>query len=175
MVNINLSTSNDDQKSSLFPAEKVIYLVVVIVIWFVTYAGVTIYKSVLEKKTKEIVSERVLKENSVKEGKNKDIFDFQTRLTMADSLVGKKSDVIESLGKIQELMVNGVYLSSYVYDKKDNSLFLIGETSDYTALARQILNFKKSEYLSNIKIDDIENGKGKMNFSVTAIINQSVK
>lgn len=176
MVNINLSTSGEGQKNNIFPAKKIICLVVVVVIWLGAYAAAFSYKVILDKKIEKITNEQSLKENSIKEGKNKNVFDFQTRLTLANSLIEKKSDVFESLNKIQEVMISEVNLLSYEYNKKDGLLILICKTNNYNSVARQILNFKKSEYFSSIKIVNIEkDAEAGITFSIETKINQAVK
>ena len=175
MVNINLSTTSESQKNA-FPLKKsMIYLVIIAVVWLGVYGGIFLYQGILEKKTEMINSEKLSKENAIKEGNNKDIFDFQARLSLADSLVGKKSDVLESLEKIQAAAVEGSHLLSYEYDKETNSLVMKGEAVNYNTVARQILNFKKSEYFSNVEVVDLSSKDGKIGFSIKATINQNIK
>jgi hypothetical protein len=175
MVNINLSTSSEDQKNAFPLKEKLAYLIIIAVVWLGVYGGIFLYQGILEKKIETANSEKLNKENVIKESNNKDVFDFQNRLLLANSLVGKKSDTLESLRRIQEVMVEGVYIISYNYNEKNNSLAIIGETTNYNTVAKQILNFKKSEYFSNVEVVDISLKEGKINFSLKTTINQNIK
>ena len=172
MVNINLSTIDSGQKSVLFSTSKIICIFIILAIWIGAYAGTVFYRGVLQKKIAEISAEQSAKESALKEGKNKSIFDFQTRLKLANSFVDKENNIIGSLNKMQELIVSGVHLSSYEYSKKDNALILVGETKDYSSVAKQVLNFKKSEYLKDVKIVKLESGEDTISFSIAAVINK---
>ncbi len=176
MVNINLSTFNESQRNNpILSVKKIVSLVIVIVVFSGVYAGTLLYKGFLDNKAAANANEQLKAEQSIKEGSSKDIFDFQARLVLANKEIEKKNISLESLNKIQELMVNGVHLLSYEYDSKTNGITLVSETNNYNLVARQILSFKKSGYLSNVKISETDLREGKISFSVEATINQSNK
>lgn len=171
MVNINLTTSDESQRNK-FPFKKgLIYLVGIALVWTGIYGGLIVYQKRLEKKTEAINLEKTDKEKNMKEGNGKDIFDFQTRLLLADSLIKAKNNALESLEKLQGVTVDGIYFSSYEYNEKSKSLILTGEANNYNVAARQILNFKSSEYFSNVNVSSISKKDGKISFLIKTTIN----
>lgn len=167
MVNINLTTSTEEVKQkSFFQKRGVIYIGIVIIVWIAIFAGLYFFEMSLKSKQAALDSEKAQKEEAIKSGSNKDIFDFQTRLTTAKSLLEKKSSALESLNKIQEAMVGGAKLVSYEYDAEKNTLILMGESDNYGNAASQIASFKKSDYFTNVQITETKNTKGKIAFTV---------
>jgi Tfp pilus assembly protein PilN len=165
MVNINLTTSGESEKNNFVLKKGLTRAILVAVIWLGIYGGMLFYKNSLEKKTSAATAEQVDKNKSIKEGGNKDIFDFQTRLATAKMLLEKKDGSLESLNKIQELMVEGVYLTSYEYNT--GKIEIIGRANGYDFAARQILSLKKSEYFSSVDTTavDVEDD-GKISFAL---------
>lgn len=175
MVNINLTTSDERQKAKSPLKTNIIYGLIVVIICLVVYGLLAAGNLILEKRTLTVRTQKLEKERSIGESSNKDIFDFQTRLAAADSLVGRKNYALESLGRLQEVIINGAYLSAFEYNEKSGTLKLTIETNSYNNVAKQVFNFKKSEYFSNVEIPEVTSKEGKISFIVKATINKSVK
>jgi hypothetical protein len=149
--------------------------VVIVLVWLGIYGGMLLYKEIVEKKIAASNGEIAAKEKTIKEGGNKDIFDFQSRISLASTLLEKKNSALGSLDKLQEVMIGGVSVKSYDYNVEENALVIECEANNYNSAAKQILNFKKSEYFSEVSVFDISPMKGKIVFSIKTKINQKAK
>jgi Tfp pilus assembly protein PilN len=169
MVNINLVT-NTDEKKSFSVKGGLVYALILIVIWLGAYGGIILYKNNLEGKIAALNAEEASKNQILKEENNQDIFDFQQRLTSAETLARQKDGILESLGKMQELIVSGNRLASYEYS--GNKILLTGKADNYGVIARQIMNFKQSAYFSGVEVSSIEPlNEGKIDFSLSLTVN----
>jgi Tfp pilus assembly protein PilN len=169
MVNINLSTTGEGEKNNFVLKKGLTRAILVAVLWLVIYGGILLYKNNLEKKTLAATTQQTEKSKAIKEGSNKDIFDFQTRLVTAKALLEKKDGSLESLTKIQERMVEGVYLTSYEYNA--GKIEILGKANGYDSAAGQILSLKKSEYFSNVETTAIGVSEdGKISFALTLTV-----
>ena len=82
---------------------------------------------------------------------------IKTNLQIKNSSVGqlKMTNVLDQLGSA---MSSGTVVSSYSYDDS-GKIKVIFSANDFNDVARQILNFKKSTYFSNVAFNSDTQGK----------------
>jgi len=68
---------------------------------------------------------------------------------------------------MEKTVVSGAYLTAFDYDKSAGTISIAGLADNYDVFAKQILNFKKSDYISEVNIGSSKIGdKGKIDFSL---------
>jgi Tfp pilus assembly protein PilN len=104
--------------------------------------------------------------------RNKDIIDFQDRLSASNDLVAQTNVPVDALSEIEKTLVAGVYLTSYTVDAAAKTLSLECVADSYASVAKQALSFKSSKYFSevNVKKASLSDG-GKDIFSVDIKLN----
>jgi hypothetical protein len=129
-----------------------------------------LYKSNLESQIAVVAAEQLSKSKILNEAGNQDIFDFQERLNQSKTLAEQKDRIVESLGKMQDLVVGGNRLVTYDY-ATGGKILLTGQADNYGVIARQIMSFRKSEYLASVEVTNIDlPQEGKINFTLSLII-----
>ena len=71
------------------------------------------------------------------------------------------------LTSLEKTLIKSVYLKEYSHQGVGGEIMIKAVAANYEAIAQQILNFKKSEDMSDIKIDGISRDEdGRINFSL---------
>ena len=61
---------------------------------------------------------------------------------------------------------SGVVISSYKYEDGKNKITMVFDAKNFSDAARQILNFKDSNYFTSVVLTSISRGTEKISFSV---------
>lgn len=152
MVNINLTTKQEDAGAGSAVREWGVFIAVVILTALI-YAGVFSYNRWLNQDLAVKNDEYKTKYDSLME-KGKSVFDFQNRLEVAKPLVVEKNYALESLGQIEKAIVPEVYVESFDFDSEKGQISLTCVTQNYRLMANQIASLKKMDYFSEIAIDN---------------------
>lgn len=174
-MNMNLST----EQTSDFGQQKRTSSggLIVVTIFFILTVIVTgvllLWKSNLKKQMGE--AEKAYNEKYIqltKEERNKDVVDFQNRISMAKELIGEKNMALDSLQFVERNIVSGIYLTGYSNDKNKKTLNLEGVAENFDAIARQTLSFKSSNLFSSVDVAEVGlSPEGKIIFSMEIKIN----
>lgn len=176
MVNINLSTNQSAQQDGPGIASAksgIVVIEIVLLAVALISGGLMLWVDNLNDKTAAAEAEyadktAVLMENS----RNKDIVDFQNRLSLTDGLVDQKNLAMDVLQEVERKLVSGAYLTAYEADKEAKTLKLECVADNYEAVARQILSFKSSEYFSEVSVKNTSmSNEGKSIFSIDIKLN----
>lgn len=165
MVNVNLSTSGNQQKNGVPYAAGITIVIIILVLVGLVWGGIVFYKNYL---VRNVVNTKALYEveNRKLTGEGGlSVMDFQNRLTIAKNLLNQKKIARETLGKVESSIIPEVYLNSYNYDGAKNVLSLDCVGDNFNSAAKQILSFKKSDYVSDVTVGKTSlNDKGKVSF-----------
>jgi type II secretory pathway component PulL len=160
MININLTTKEENIETSSLGKEWGVFLVAIIAAALI-YLGVFGYNRWLNQDLGEKNKEYETKHNSLLE-KGKSVFDFQNRLETAKPLVAKKNYALESLGQIEKAIIPEVYVESFNFDSEKGQIDLTCVAQRYRLVANQIASLKKIDYFSEVATDKTstrDNGK----------------
>ena len=169
MANINLTTqeSRETTDNGLFSSGLVVMFIVLVLV-VVIYGVLLIMTWQTDKEIAQTKSDFSVKYAALSESKGKEIADYYNRLNIAKESMAKSRDVKETLGQIENLVIPGVYLKSYGLADAAGNIILncVGDT--YNTVAKQILNFKKSEYFSSVTAGSTTRGSENnvINFNV---------
>jgi hypothetical protein len=169
MANINLSSEGIREKSPMNVGRKgTVTLVLILFLIIATYGGELIYGEKLTKDISQLQNEYKSSYGNLSEGNFLIVADFQNRLNIAKAEIDEGKNIRENLAEIEKLITPGVYLSSYKYTKKDNTILLGCVGDNYNLAAKQILSFKKSTWFSDASGGEtsLDSELGKVNFKV---------
>jgi len=169
MANINLSSEGAKEKLSIDMGNGgLVVLIIIMFIIIALYGGELFYGKKLAKEISQLQSEYAADYGDPSKGDFLTVADFSGRLGIARSEVNDGKDIRENLGEIEKLMIPGVYLSSYKYNDKGNSIVLECIGDNYNLAAKQILNFKKSTWFSEVFGGEtsFDSQSGKIEFKV---------
>lgn len=169
MTNINLATSGLPQKQGLPYKTGIISIAAVLVILIGGYFWLTMESN---KTASAIgtVNSSYMAEYQKLTTSNKEIVDFQNRITVAKNLLAEKNLAAESLPGLEKNILPGVYLTTYALE--GNKLTLNAVEDNFDVLARQVANFKKSAFLSSLVVGNSSlNDKNKVVSDIILNIN----
>lgn len=168
MVNINLAAATAETKRSAFPYKKSISLVIVLLLAvLIAYAAIVWYAWRTAKSDDSVNAQYVSEYADLMKGNAKDVYDFQNRMDVSKTLLSQADAVMPSLQEIEKDMAPGTYLSKYGYDggKGEIKLSFVGD--NYDAMAKQILNFKQSDFFAGVTTGDSTlDPAGKVDFEI---------
>jgi len=81
------------------------------------------------------------------------IVDLQSRLSQIKLNLASKIEVDEVLNEMAKTVVAGVTFSSYTHT--DKKLLITLNASNFDIIAKQIFNFKQTEFLSSVEVSQI--------------------
>jgi hypothetical protein len=174
MVNINLATGQqhtETREESSYKKRLNLALLVIVLIGGV-YAGIFFYGRSLDNKIALADNQSAAAIATLDSGGKSAVFDYQNRLSAAKSLANQKSQSLEVLRKMEGLVLPGVYLQSFEFvGDGSGSVKLSAIADNYDLVAKQIMNFKSSDYFSSAvnERSGIAEG-GKVSFDITLII-----
>jgi hypothetical protein len=175
MMNMNLSTAqaNDPNKHIGKSSMGLIVMAVAFLLVAGATGGLIIWKNSLRSQVS--AADAVYKEKYdqlIREERNKDVVDFQNRITMANELIKERNMILEGLRFVEKNMVDGVYLVGYKSEKKSKTLSLEGVAGNLDAIAKQTVSFKSSDLFSAVDVAKIGlSPEGKIIFSMEIKIN----
>ncbi|EKD58510.1 MAG: hypothetical protein ACD_56C00110G0003 [uncultured bacterium] len=165
MTTINLYQNQEDAQKKLSSRTAnggFFFSLSILVLTVAGLFGLKFYIASIVKQN-QVLAESVTKQNESLAGVNslQRILDMQARLSeikknleIKDGKVQqlKMTEVLDSLGKN---MSSGVVVTSYSYSGEDGKVNVSFESKNFNDAARQILNFKKSEYFSGASLSGI--------------------
>lgn len=168
MVNINLAeVEYAKERQSITYNKSVLVLSIIIILLALAYVGIFFSEKNVLAKT-EAANSRYSDEHSKLINNNKDIVDFQNRLTAAKGLIKEKDVAYASLPVVEKAIIPGSYLDSFDFEQNTNSVEISGVADNFDVLARQILSFKQSDYFSGVTTGKTSlNKDGKVEYSLS--------
>lgn len=162
---INLSHPTEERQATFHKKKQLIDTGIIIscgiaVVTLLVLGGLKYYNFVLQGKIesadKEIKADNdLLTSAAAKDSSANIVSDFAVRLAKAQENISGKRDPVAALKNLESTVVSGANLESYTYNKDKNSLLLTMAADSFPAVARQLLNFKKSEYFQDVMISGI--------------------
>jgi len=163
MDDINLVTK-EEEKSAGSSAREWIACIVIIILSLLVYVGAVAYDRFLIKDVGRLNREYESQYNSLLES-GKNVFDFQNRLETAKPLVLEKNYALGSLDQIEKMIIPGIYVESFTWSSEKGIVNLECVSSEYRLVANQLASFKKSDYFSEVIINETKSREdGKISF-----------
>jgi hypothetical protein len=115
-----------------------------------TYGVLVYFNRDLSSKIQAVESQYKSEYDKFLTGNANAVLDFENRRVVAGDLMEQDRSMNEFLQEIENRLLPAVYLESYEYDrdKKSLNLFCVGD--NFNTIARQILNFKESNYFLSV-------------------------
>ncbi|MFA7209721.1 MAG: PilN domain-containing protein [Parcubacteria group bacterium] len=176
MVNINLSTNQamlQDNKGTAAAKGGIVVIEIILLVVAVISGGLMLWANSLDNKVAAVEAAYADKEAGLMaNARNKDIVDFQNRLSLSDGLVGQTNLTFDVLQEVEKNLVSGVYITAFEADKEAKTLKLECVADNYEAVARQVLSFKSSSYFSEVVVKSASvSNEGKTVFSMEIALN----
>jgi len=170
MANINLTTSDFSQKEKLPYKKGITSVIVVLVLLIGVYIWLSLAQNSVDKNIQDVNKTFLSEYNQLAKG-NSDIINFQNRLITAKGLLSQSNTALNSLAALEKNLIPGTYLETYnLASGKTLAVDLIAD--NYEVLARQMMNFKKSNSFSGVSVGDTSlNSSGKIKAAITLSVN----
>jgi len=172
VVDINLIPREyRERKEGLkgFFSKATIVILVLVFLSLLFYGGLLFYKNKLAKNLESIANELELLNEKRDPATEQAMVDLDKRITILKTLFEGHFYYSAVFEKLEELTIPEVYFSSAKAEFSANSLGLnlLGNTSSYTNLARQILSFQEDLLVGKVKVSGIAlDDKGKLRFNL---------
>jgi hypothetical protein len=171
MVNINLHKEDESENKiyeSKFWRSGTFFSIVLLLVVSSVYAGQIFYKKKLVADENALVQEINQKRSSLGDSSLAEIKDFDLRLGAVDSNLTQRVYPNDVLAYIETFLMKNVYIDSYNYENQKNEVIIGAVADNFSTVASQLLNFKKSEKFSNVDISDTgRDSDGKITFKIT--------
>lgn len=118
----------------------------------IAYAGAFLYESNMLEKINLSAAQYGEEYQKLTGEKNKNIVDFQNRITTAKNLLQERNFSLESFSEMEKIMVSGAQLDSYDYEKSARKITVKCEADNFNIMAEQIASFKKSAFFSEVEV-----------------------
>lgn len=169
MTNINLSQSfreADAANQKKRPVDRGIYISISVLILVLLAFGILKGGTSWLNSKKKAVDISIASETRNLEGESVDrVADFQQRMNVIGDNISSKKDINKILGQIGQAMVQGSIVGSLQNTGELVSLNIVSD--NFLVAAKQLLNFKKSSYFSNVKVKDVSRDQdGKVMFTL---------
>lgn len=149
MTTINLATSGLPQKQGLPYKKGIISIVAILVVLFGGYGWLLLEDGKVGSEI-ETVNGNYLAEYQKLTTSNKEIVDFQNRITLAKGLLAEENAAYSSLPELEKNLLPGAYLMDYALDGGKLTLGVVANNFD--VLARQVASFKRNPYFSGVSV-----------------------
>jgi Tfp pilus assembly protein PilN len=174
MANINLAATSyeNDRRASNFN-NGLLIIVTILIILAITYVWVYFSANNAANKTKMANEQYNTQYQKFIGSTNKDVLDFQNRITIAKDLMNQQKLGYGILPAVENAMVRGVYFKLFDFDQTKNSIEVEGISENFDMLAQQIRSFKQSTFFSGVTTGTAgldENGK--VSFELNLSINK---
>ena len=153
MVNINLADDayQKDNKTSIYNKGALI-LALVLIFLIAGYLAIYFMQKNVIGKISDANKLYGQEHDKLLSGRNKEIVDFQNRMTVAKGLVNKKNSGLEGLPAMEKTILPGVFLNSFDFKEEGSALEIQGVADNFEVLAKQIASFKNSSYFSGVDV-----------------------
>ncbi|GEM_PF-1101080 len=173
MTTINLYQNQPKKQKNLSASSGFIFSISILVIVILVLVGLKFYVSFMEKQN-QALKEEIEKEqtNMANLGSLEKVIDVQSRLKQIRSNLNIKNNQVSRLQMTKVLdnvgaeINSGVVISSYKYEDGKNKITMVFDAKNFSDAARQILNFKDSNYFTSVVLTSISRGTEKISFSV---------
>jgi hypothetical protein len=155
MTNINLATSGLPQKQGMPYKKGIISIVIMLAILAGGYGWLTFESGKVKSETIAVNSDYQAEYQKLINN-NKDIVDFQNRITLVKNLLSKENRTLGSLSELEKNLLPGAYLTEYALNGSNLKLSIVA--NDFDVLARQVASFKSSSSFSGVSV-----GKSSLN------------
>lgn len=129
-------------------------LIVVLIVW----GGLIVGQKYLSGKIATAQSEYQAESQQLSASNAQQLADFQSRTSIASTLLKNRPDVNVYLGAMEKDIVPPVYLTSFQYDSTKKTLTVSGVADGYRTVARQLLSFKNDSLFSSVSLGSIQMG-----------------
>lgn len=169
MANINLTTTEFSQKEGLPYKKGIVSIAVILAILVGGYVWLTIANNQTAKEIADTNSAYRSEYSQLTSG-NREVVDFQNRITLAKNLINGGSQAVQSLNELEKTVVPGAHLQTYNLGNGTLSVDLVADNFD--VLAKQLLSFKNSNYFSGVSMGKtVLNDQGKVIATLTLKVN----
>ena len=169
MTNINLATSSLPQKQGLPYKKGIIGIIIILAILAGGYGWISFESKKTMGQIAAVNGNYAVEYQKLTTG-NKEVVEFQNRLTLVKGLLADKNKALESLLELEKSVLPEAYLTAYSLEKGQLKLSAI--ENNFDILARQISSFKKSSYFSAVSVGKSTlNGANKVASETTLNIN----
>lgn len=149
MTNINLATSGLPQKQGMPYKKGIVSIVVILAVLGGVYGWLVFETGKVGREVEAVNSDYAAEYQKLISG-NREIVDFQNRITLAKDMLAGGGKALGSLSELEKSLLSGVYLIDYVLEK--GQLKLTAAANDLDVLARQIASFKNNSYFSGVSV-----------------------
>lgn len=171
MANINLHQSFERgeemrKKPSFFKSRTFISLAILIV-FSGAYFSFKYYQFFLNNKKQALIDSKKQEVTSIDRSLVGEMIDFNKKAEDISANLEEKNDPQENLSKLEQLVLDDVYLNQYNYDHIENLVKIEAVSGSLQSIAEQMLNFKRSGYFSDIEISSTQrNEEGQLIFGL---------
>lgn len=173
MTTINLY-QNQQKKQSKFSANGgLIFSLSILLVVILALIGLKFAVSFIGKQSQAMATEvEKEKESMTSLGGLEKIIDIQSRLKQIRSNLNVKNNqasrlqMTKILDNVGAEINSGIVISSYKYEDNKNKITLIFDAKNFSDAARQILNFKDSNYFTNVNMTNIARGTETISCSI---------
>lgn len=168
MTTINLHQNQDNKSGGAYSQTAnggFIFSLAILIATVATLYGLRFYIKSVQKENANLAA-NVAEQNKSLAGVNslQRVLDMQGRLDaikanleIKDNKAGKLM-MTEVLTALEKEMNSGVFISSYDFDNESKILKVSIESLNYNDAARQLLNFKQSDYFTGVELEGISKG-----------------
>jgi len=180
MVDINLIPREYRERKEKF---KTIFsktggaILALVILSLLFYGGLFLYQSKLKKNLESIRSEIDTLNNKRDVKIEKEIVDTDKRISLLKDLFQNHFYWSDLFKKIEELTIPEAYFSTakFSFSLRKIEANLGGETTTYTNLARQIINFQEEPLVERVQVSGISlDEKGRVKFNLSIIISKDI-
>lgn len=157
MPGMNLSQSTMEEevgKQSLFDSGFIVSLSLIL-LSALTFGGLHLYISSLDKKISALESELSGSAVGLKGEHIDRVADFDARLNHFSTNKTEFFETRDIFQKLESSVLPGVVLEKFQYDAKEKTVTVDGISGDYRRLAEQIMTLKKEAIFSKLKVENI--------------------
>ncbi|HEX8974148.1 MAG TPA: PilN domain-containing protein [Patescibacteria group bacterium] len=174
-INLYQPSEEDREKVSARRANSgFIFSIGILVAVLLLLGGLNVWASVRAQQSQKLL-DQVTSENSglVSQNNIEGVIDAQYRLDIIKANLKDQTsgNIEEALNRLASTMVSGVFVSSYSY-KSNHTLDVTVNANNFVDISRQILNFKQSEYFTNVSVGNITRGEKQITADLKVTLKQ---
>ncbi len=178
MPGMNLS-QNAQQPSALKKhpifGKGLIAIIIILILSLIAWQGLAYWERRIDTEISDITA-RITETQASFGGKQADeVADLQFRLDAIEKSFSGKVYPGEMLRGLEGVILPGIDLSEYSFNKEKGSITIAGEADSFLLVAQQMVLLKKMSDFSAISVDKLKREEnGKISFNLLATLNQSI-
>ena len=167
MANINLAQDNAAQEPRLISKGMAMVLIVFFAI-ILAYGIVLLLDMRVKSEVVQMKAQYAEAYEKMRRGEASEVADFNNRMNISQKILAEGLNTSEILSAVEKSMIPAVYLDSYSYDSDGSSVTLGCVGDNYNTAAKQILNFKNSDFFAGVTAGETELDEetNKINFTI---------